>query len=208
MKLCPKCSKYLDAINFYKSSKSKDGLQGYCKSCSKTINEVRREGGYFRDYRTKNADKIAEYRADYRERNDSAIRESSRLYREFNAEKVAESRKKYAKENREKVLESSRAYQKANRHKYAAWASKRRMISRQAEPSWLSCDHKKQIGLIWGLSELKTFVSGHPYEVDHIVPLQSKEVCGLHVPWNLQVVPRSDNRRKRNLHWPDMWEKE
>jgi hypothetical protein len=34
--------------------------------------------------------------------------------------------------------------------------------------------------------------------LDHIVPIQSEIVCGLHVWWNLRVVPRFDNRSKGN----------
>ena len=45
-----------------------------------------------------------------------------------------------------------------------------------------------------------TAETGVPHEVDHVVPLQAVDVCGLHVPWNLSVETAEANRRKQN-HW-------
>jgi len=48
-----------------------------------------------------------------------------------------------------------------------------------------------------------TAATGIAHEVDHIVPVVHPDVSGLHVPWNLQVVPHYENRRKKNCFpWP------
>jgi len=39
---------------------------------------------------------------------------------------------------------------------------------------------------------------GVPMEVDHIVPLVSETVCGLHWEGNLRIIPRTSNRSKGN----------
>lgn len=43
---------------------------------------------------------------------------------------------------------------------------------------------------------------GENVQVDHIVPIVSRLVCGLNVPWNLAIEHASINSRKGNRWWP------
>lgn len=91
-------------------------------------------------------------------------------------------------------------WRKANLDKHAAKENKRRASKLKATPSWLSTEQLRQIEVEYALSKWCTEVMNTPYHVDHIVPLKGKTVCGLHVPWNLQVISASANLSKGNRY--------
>lgn len=48
------------------------------------------------------------------------------------------------------------------------------------------------------LAKLRKKIFGFAWDVDHIIPLQAKNCCGLHIWSNLQVIPATVNRSKGN----------
>lgn len=70
--------------------------------------------------------------------------------------------------------------------------------NRQATPKWLTKEQKQQLADIYEHMRDCKVVTGEDYHVDHIIPLRGENVCGLHVPWNLQVLPADVNVSKSN----------
>jgi 5-methylcytosine-specific restriction endonuclease McrA len=120
-------------------------------------------------------------------------------YRKKNLEKVKTMRVVWAKANPDKVNKNQTTYRRKNLALYARNEAKRRAKQYQATPSWANGFFIEEI---YHLAALRTKMLGTPWEVDHIVPLQSKQVCGLHVEYNLQVIPMKQNRSKGNKHEP------
>lgn len=71
---------------------------------------------------------------------------------------------------------------------------------KKASPNWLTPEHKECINYLYWLAKDAASVSGESYHVDHIVPIKGVGICGLHVPWNLQILPADMNMRKSNKH--------
>jgi len=104
----------------------------------------------------------------------------------------------YRAANPEKVAEMKRAWAAKNPGATSAAAKLRKWAQKQRTPKWLTKDDLWLIREAYALASLRTKMLGIQYEVDHCVPLQGETVSGLHVPNNLQVIPRVLNRAKWN----------
>jgi hypothetical protein len=69
-------------------------------------------------------------------------------------------------------------------------------------PAWLTPFDILAMKCIYQVATMRNANSGIKWSVDHVIPLNGKTVCGLHVPSNLQVIPLSENLSKRNKYEP------
>ena len=98
----------------------------------------------------------------------------------------------------EQRYETCKKYRLKNKGLYNALGAKRRAQRLQATPQWLTDFDHTYIKCLYQLASMRTRESGEAWHVDHIVPLRGKNVSGLHVPWNLQVIPATENLSKSN----------
>jgi hypothetical protein len=100
----------------------------------------------------------------------------------------------YRAKNKEKL----RQYKKENAAKINALNNKRYCLKIQRTPKWLTKQDILLIEHFYQEAQEKTKKYNEQYHVDHIIPLNGKNVSGLHVPNNLQVIKASDNLLKSN----------
>jgi hypothetical protein len=117
-----------------------------------------------------------------------------------NPKKYVEKTISWQRVNKEKYNSKSRKWCKEHKEVYLAKWHKRMSALRSATPQWLSEEQKREMRRFHADAKELQWLSDprDPLTVDHIIPLQSEDVCGLHVPWNLQILPRSQNSIKGN----------
>lgn len=158
-----------------------------------------REAARRSDQRRKES--ILAKQAVYREENRDRVRESARRWRAANSE-IAAARSKASREKKiEQYRRKTADWAKRHPQKVRAKWAKYRAASIRACPAWAD---QELIEEFYHLAQLRTKATGIVWHVDHIVPLQSPIVCGLHAETNLQVIPGVMNVGKGNRFWPDM----
>jgi len=95
----------------------------------------------------------------------------------------------------------SKKWKAANRGAVNANTAARYAAKTKSTPSWSNTFF---VGEAYDLAARRTDATGIEWQVDHVVPLRSSLVCGLHADTNVRVIPGIENQRKNNKAWPDM----
>jgi len=176
-KSCARCRAISPLSEFHRDRTKEDGLCTVCKPC-------------------KRATAIG-----WNARNKARKAIQSRTWAENNPARQAEIKRTYFEKNRDAHIRKLRDWGSQRKGYYASKCAERRFRQYLATPAWTDLD---EIELFYADAARLTFETGYVWHVDHIVPLRSKRVCGLHCPANLRVIPGSENQVKCNRYWPDM----
>jgi hypothetical protein len=199
-KICSKCKEEKLLENFSRKARNKDGLKAHCKSCDEvyySANRVRILEQKQQYYLEHQEDMIVEKRL-YRKENSVKIKEKDKIRYVKNRARILEYKKIYNLKNKDSIRKYHILYSIRNRHILTALHAKRRARKLNATPDWLTVDDFEHIQEFYTIAKMFKLYTGQDYHVDHIVPLQGENVCGLHVPWNLQVLTATDNLSKSN----------
>lgn len=210
MKTCTHCKQSKDSTEFGPYARAKDGLFFHCKQCVRDRAKAWRktDAGRAKEraaYQRTAASKIAKRAAERKANPEAArARDARRYATRRDAILVAQRARYHADVAAARLYQTN--YRKARPALARLWYANRRLAKSAATPKWANA---ADIQLAYEAADLLMQVTGDWYEVDHIVPLIGKVakqqvVCGLHVDYNLQVIPRSENRKKSNSIWPDM----
>lgn len=170
MKTCSECKKSLVFDLFHKNKRRVDEYHEYCKDC--------RHNQYLRRDQEK---AIARSAKRYATKKDDCLAGMKIYYERLKDQKIAYGRDHYAK----------------NKSKYLSNAVARKRHIKQATPLWFDENHLFVVREAYALAKMREKTTGITWDVDHIIPLRGKNVCGLHVMQNIAVIPRIVNNFKR-----------
>jgi len=188
IKRCGTCGTEKPMSDFPKHRTDASGYYANCRACKSL--EAKR-------YRASNIKKVRQRSLDWNRKNQEKARSNGAKWRDKNAEKRIEDWKRWAANNRDKRAE----YRRLNSARSLAHTRARQARKLMATPKWATPFFMEEA---YVLAKLRTKMLGYQWDVDHIVPLKSSLVCGLHVEYNLQVIPEIENLKKGNRWWPDM----
>jgi hypothetical protein len=194
---CSKCLVQKRGSEFVKDPQRKTGRSSHCKEC-------KREHG-----RKAYANIPKEYQrervAAWRESNPERTRELDKASHERNKDRRNAYSREYRANNLERMRMLSREWSRNNPEVMRATNNARRAAKAQAIPKWANDEFDLLIvSECFDLAVRRTKATGVEWHVDHIVPLRSEKVCGLHCAANVRVITATENHGKGNRTWPNM----
>lgn len=115
-----------------------------------------------------------------------------------NRDKVNAKSAKWRHSNPDKFRASRKNWELNNPDMRNARTAKRRADRINRTPFWVKKSDLIEIDWAYKIARDRSSETGVKYVVDHIIPFNGKEVSGLHVPWNLQVITEKENLKKSN----------
>jgi hypothetical protein len=211
-KVCTRCKAELPLSAFGVNRSTRDGLTRDCKPCRNAANAKFDHKAYYRQnkdafiarassWENEHREQVRDRQAKYRLENREVVRAAARKWHAENKDKRNKCVAEYAKANPDRIKEKNRLWLARNLDKHAARQARRRALKRKACPAWANQFFIEQA---YEIARLRTESTGFEWHVDHIVPLVSDIVCGLHVEHNLRVIPGVINLSKSNRYWPQM----
>lgn len=184
---CPTCG--LEKLpHEFRKANNKRGFKTPCAACY---------AAYFREYRARNKEKLAAQR----KKNADFINAKKRAGRTLNPGKDAVQSRKWRAANAATLAARKRRWHEANKGLVIAGKHRRKAAEVAAVPPWFDSAAVQKVYL---KAAEWSGILGHPLHVDHVVPLRSPLVCGLHTHSNLQLLAAAENVAKGNRYWPDM----
>ena len=162
---------------------------GHCMACNRfTQNELAKQPGqrekarrYERERYHTNP-KVKDYLREYQSRPE--VQERDRA-----------NKAQWHQENKDRRLARIKEWEQENPDRVREYTAARRAAERNAMPPWVD---RQAVRAVYEESARLTRETGDDHHVDHIIPLVHPDVCGLHIPENLQVLTAEDNWRKNN----------
>ena len=219
MKFCRDCNSGVPKSSFSLNARKPDGLDLYCKKCTAVRSaahyqknkEKRRlqniawlaahpekTAEYCRKNKNLHPEKYVEAQANWYVKNRDKKLSGDKARREKRIEEFRERERRSYRKHVSARLARNKNWRLRNGHVINAYASERRAAMARRTPGWLTENDEQTIRAFYLRAKTLSDATGILHHVDHIVPLRGRTVSGLHVPWNLQVIPAVDNLRKNN----------
>jgi 5-methylcytosine-specific restriction endonuclease McrA len=209
IKLCKNCGNEYSITEFV--IKNTTGISRTCKLCKQQKSreyEMRRKERrklYNKEWYVKKKESghifkptSPEAMKKWRIANSDKIKEYGKSYYSQNIESIKLKKINYRKNNKDLIRAYNKEWRSKNPDRCGELSARRRARKRYATPKWLTEDDYNAIRAFYTEAQRLTLETGIDHAVDHIHPLLGELVCGLHVPWNLQILTKSENSAKGN----------